>query len=128
MLMLLEAPAEIEAEKPLDEAGLLLNKAADIMERLGMARWTVQDGAGRVCVMGALNLADHGSPHYCKKRYTIDWSKQGLRALRFAEDPYVQAVRRTWDEVGQEPWLWNNEVARDTHEVVSAMRKAARRS
>lgn len=50
----------------------LLYKAAAIMRERGMCRFELEDDDFRVCAMGALNLADHGTYRYVHGYYDSD--------------------------------------------------------
>ncbi len=47
----------------LNEVGQTINKAANLMDQLGQAKWVTQDENGSVCIQGAIYMALTGSSH-----------------------------------------------------------------
>jgi hypothetical protein len=91
----------------------LLDDAATVMEMRGHARGVTQDPSGRVCLMGALNVANHGDANYRAHRHGAVRGNV-LRAARFTT-PHTH---------GKKPWVFNNEAAH-SGEVVDVMRRGA---
>ncbi len=106
----LEQPAE------LDEASKLLLKAADLIEKRGLAKDTEEDDRGRLCAIGALVTAMGKIPLALGREG--GWDDRG--------DPIFQsALRRMEASVGNVVACWNNAPARTAEEVVSTMRRVA---
>src|SRR5258708_3115481 len=98
-------------EQELDTAGRLLMKAADEMEKRGHCKHGTLDELGRVCLVGALGIAQYGEGYH--NSYGIlgqkDWT----------------AYNRIRKLLNQDPVYWNNAPKRTGPEVVAAMRRAA---
>ncbi len=88
---------------------LLLN-AAEVLETVGHTKgrsYCYQTGA--VCLVGALNMADHGTP-----------------INEYPYPPTLREVRvRLFDKVGQPLPLWNDTPERTAGEVIALLRETA---
>lgn len=93
----------------------LAAKAADILERRGHCKAILEDGNGRVCAFGALNLADHGASDHGKNNMGYP------EVLRTAV--LVQAHIGDYSHCLAE---WNNQPERTKQEVIDAFRSFAR--
>lgn len=97
------------------DAAMLL-KAADIMKKQGHAKMKLVDKDGKVCLLGAINQALTGRP--------TGWPMRSSRLLHLVEDYLSRKAKKppgSFNAIS-----WNNEHRRRGHEVVSALRGAAR--
>lgn len=103
---------EVGEVKELDEAGKLLLKAADVIERLGWCQNNLQSPDGRVCFAGAMKLASYG---------TI-WP-EGPGAIQ----PTMEAAWTRFERfVGTDrASKWNDADGRTQDEVVAKLRAVA---
>jgi hypothetical protein len=108
----------------LNEVGKTLNKAADLMDQLGHAKFLTQDANGSVCIQGAVYLALSGN--------TNGNANSAGKHLWLATQCF-DALRKqlpTGDYVGQsalgDVCHWNNNSARTKDETVNFMREVAR--
>jgi hypothetical protein len=81
-------------------------KAADLIEQRGHAKGALYDHRGRLCLLGALNMAVSGLPRH---------NHGGTRAMR-----YVEQFIGDQDAV-----RWNNAPERTPEEVIAVLRRAA---
>lgn len=81
-------------------------KAADLIESRGHAKGALIDHRGRLCLLGALNMAASGSPRHCVR---------GRNALCYVEN-YID----DWSGID-----WNNRPERTPEEVIAVLRAAA---
>lgn len=85
----------------------VFRKAADVLLERGLAKWTLEDANGAVCLSGALRCVATGSP-------------RGSVEQIFDQMCYVAEVvglgRSEWDAVS-----WNNESSRTAAEVIQAL-------
>lgn len=99
------SPVGYVETKIVDADGEVLRRAADIIERRGWCQNDYQDGAA-VCILGALRLAITGN--------TDNHS-----------DRVHNPAERLAKNLGQAPWVWNDEPGRTKEEVIAALRSAA---
>jgi hypothetical protein len=55
----------------LNNVGQTLNKAANLMDQLGQARFVTRDTDGSVCIQGAVHMALTGSAHNAGDEYEL---------------------------------------------------------
>ena len=91
-----------------DEANLLLLRAADLIEERGHAKSALEDEKGRLCALGALNLAHSGN--------ATNWS--GARDFIKARNKLARQVKSNMIS------CWNNRPERTQQEVIDALRAA----
>ena len=102
------APEEAEAWR-----GVLL-RAADEMDRRGLAKGTQCDAKGRVCLAGALNFVAFGDFSY----------RNPLQDLE-AYQRLQKYLRTLPGDVSHVPGSWHNEPHRTKAECVAALRNCA---
>ena len=91
-----------------------LRKAASLLDKRGHVKGHLEDAKGRVCMMGAINLACTGDASNCGGR-SFDLLDRVERYLqRKFKKRYVSAIE------------WNNMASRRKSQVVEALREAAR--
>jgi hypothetical protein len=98
-------PNRESSQEALDETGKLFLKAAALIEDRGLARGVAQDSRGRLCIVGALNLAHGGEAHD---------SSCPLRTFERFQDATGQMLR-----------TWNDQRGRTKEEVVAKLRAVA---
>lgn len=98
----------------LDDASRLLLKAADLIERWGLAKHTTCDEKGGMCVRGALRVAE-GAKHAPHEPNFGDAS-----AVAFEADRRLGVALG-----GDNPAFWNNAKERKPEEVVAKLRAVA---
>jgi hypothetical protein len=101
--MLYDPKWEVQAE-----ASRILNLAADLIERCGHAKYTLEDDAGQMCIGGAILKAATGKVALCDHTPALELACSKMHAQT---DGYF---------VG-----WNNAAERTQAEVVAALREAA---
>jgi hypothetical protein len=104
----------------LNEVGKTLNKAADLMDRLGQAKHTTSDHKGAVCIQGAVYLALSGNPDCIstyKDQFTFDACFRALASHLPPRHEYQSTIGKVCD--------WNNDSARTKDEAVNFMRGVA---
>ena len=118
-----KAPGEVvqphrERVPELDEASKLLLKAADVLEKCGLAKWTTYDEQGRMCVSGAMLRAAGIAPLRDKgSGLNYYWHNAGSLA--------IEADTRLGKSLNGEPPTWNNQPERTVGEVVVKLRAVA---
>lgn len=87
----------------------LLREAATIISERGMCRNTLlRESDGRVCLIGALNIAHHGNPLFST-------NDRVFTQLRLRLNKFIR----------MDPADWNNTKAKDTDDVVHMLKLAA---
>lgn len=99
-----------QGEVELDAANQLLLKAASVLEKRGLWKhWFAEPGGIRLCMIGALRVAQHGKPEVAN--YGVgDIARRRLRAKLGPDDAPAQ---------------WNDEPERTKEEVVAMLRAVA---
>ncbi len=102
----------------LNEVGKTLNKAANLMDSLGIAKLTTQDSQGRVCIQGAVYMAISG---YANCAGDNDLADKCFKALADHLPPPQFSYSNVATVCG-----WNNDLNRTKDEAVNIMRTVAR--
>lgn len=111
---------EVGEEAKLDEATKLLLKAADVLERHGLAKGIRCDGLGSHCVLGAIDVAAGYDPDFGEgDDEKSDAWKSAVRRLSDAL-PLMSHLGSNWNAAE-----WNNAPERSQFEVVSKLRAVA---
>lgn len=97
----------LRAERP-KTTSRLADDAASVLEERGLARFVLEDGGGSMCLMGALNQADHGH-----RNYTYDAGHRRVMAVGWRVSG------------GCLPWEWSN-AQQDHRPHVNRLRDVAR--
>src|SRR5882672_9738094 len=105
----------------LNEVGKTLNKAADIMDELGQAKYVTEAKDGSVCIQGAIYIILSGDAHTPGEHE--DLATQCFKVLRKQLPPVGDHVG--WSAAG-DVCHWNNDARRTKDEVVNFMREVAR--
>jgi len=110
--------------KPLLPYQELLLQAADLIALKGLAKCTQQDDEGRVCLHGALSIADSGQPYTASPTY-------GKACYAVAKTLVAKGVDKNTIGCGHVeayPGMayWNNASERTQEEVIETLREAAR--
>lgn len=121
-------PYEVEVYGPpaVDGAGRVLLKAADLIRERGHAKEVFENGAGNLCLHGAINKAVTGNPYYMSGDDPI-WVEATERvAGMLFERVYPGAESRAFtDFSGHWASRWNNAPERSADEVIAALTEAA---
>ena len=101
----------------LDEVGQTLNKAADLIEQYGHAKFTVQDAEGRMCIQGAVYMAINDN---------VDWNDTPLSTKSFEALSSHLGLKFTFQhEALVNVCKWNNYEAQSKNEVLNLLRTVA---
>lgn len=108
-------------ECPLNDAEKLLLKAADILDKRGLAKCTqLDERTGCMCLHGAISIAAYGKPY----NSTESAAKPSLRKLQSFMAAKFGTRNAEMDPVGYSLADWNNRDARTKEEVVKALQDA----
>ena len=102
---------------PLEGWQIVLLKAADIVRRRGLAKYTQRAGDGSVCVQGAISVAVTGQV-YCSSR-----NEKYCEATRRLGQYLIAKGEEGADETGNA--YWNNAPERTAEEVIAALEGCA---
>jgi hypothetical protein len=97
----------------------VLYRAADLIDQRGLTKYCLVDHEGKLCTLGAINMAITGNPYY--GGYCSDKEKENL--LEETQNRIISrlsALNRIYDVVD-----WNNRPERTKKEVVDALREVA---
>lgn len=86
----------------------VLLKAADVIEKRGWIKGTLEGSAGRVCAIGAINLVESG---------VVDAGRMALRDS--------VAISKLGCYLNNEVDIWNDVVAKSSAEVMAVMKDCA---
>lgn len=97
--------------------------AIDAIERRGWTQGIVEDDDGRICLVGAVNVASRGTATNVKTRH-VAIERQRAKAL---SDIYAEI--RANDLVDSSGWItqYNDAPGRTVDEVIEVLRYAAKR-
>jgi hypothetical protein len=91
----------------LDEASLLLLRAAELIERRGLCKGFRMDESGRLCIAGALHMAVGQDPRTSRSS--------------FANSVYIELEQ----VLGRPAANWNDDPSRTADEVIATLRAVA---
>ena len=103
----------------MDEPRKLLLKAAALIEKHGLAKWTVCTPDGRLCLRGAIAVAS-GQSH---SRAEVNWWHANEMARE--ADRMVRMSLGEESKYGDASADWNNDDRRTQDEVVAKLRAVA---
>lgn len=92
---------------------MIAAKAADLIEERGHAKGILETFDGKLCLLGALNMAAWGSARH---------HSGGYQALRYVEQ-FIPGNNDRWRRYNGVDW--NNQPERTQEEVVAVLRAAA---
>jgi hypothetical protein len=106
-----------------DQIADILETAADVIERDGHAKRTMENEIGQKCATGAINVAITGEAHY------FNWLLGG-QACKIVCEALELAVNRAdslpSDGVVNTVVDWNNKPSTTAQEVIDGLRKSAK--
>lgn len=97
----------------------ILRKAADLISERGLAKWIREDSAGRLCLIGAIQMAQFGE---------IRYSRPGMeKVLSEILSPMGGWLAKGDPSLPQENWIgncaaWNNRSERTADDVIHALK------
>lgn len=104
----------------LNEVGRTLNKAANLMDERGQAKFVTEDSDGRLCIQGAVYMAISGCSSYCDLGDDSPLSERCFAELN-KHLPFNQLGFGDVVAVCH----WNNDIKRTKDEAVNLMRTVA---
>lgn len=103
----------------LDEPAKLLLKAADLIEKYGLAKWMTCDAEGRMCLRGAIRVAGGAE----KARGITAWWRSD--DMEKEADARIRRSLGDRSDFGDTSADWNNAYERTKDEVVAKLRAVA---
>ena len=109
--------------KPVNDTAAVLRRAAGIVRERGWCRGTQQDELGRVCALGALNIALSGHVYSFRGPFRLDgWQPSNHPGMD-------AACHALYEAIGDDTfWCiphWNNQPGRTADEVAQMLDRAA---
>lgn len=104
----------------MDAPAKVLLKAAALIEDRGLAKHIQCDAEGKLCIYGALVLADGGIPYSIGSRF------ESTGIFAGSTPAAMEAVRRVEKDLGtNDASIWNNAEERTQADVVAKLRAVA---
>lgn len=108
-----------------DATGRILLEAAHLIRTRGHAKMVTEDLRGRLCLIGAINVARHGNAIDFGDHYTL-FTARVADQLKLEYGGYAGAAHPVIQQNAHQAAIqWNNAPSRTATEVIAALEDAA---